>query len=354
MTSPVVEALWSPLVQRGTEWCASNVRATPQWLDVDGVPWAVAITRVHPRNCYVVSATGQYLDYALEETRRLPPGVARTSSSVALRGIAPLLQRLDPIVVLDALPVSTVLHAPRPIDAWRRALEVARSAFRGLPIVVRSLDAVHTPALLAAAPDLGLALLPSRLVFHQDPRQPAFWSIRNLRHDCRLTTEQPMQSRMMRADDADVIAALYWQLYGEKHSTLNPQFTPQWLAHGMDAGVLVGEGLIHDGRLVAAYLSYSVEDVMTNPVFGYDTTLPQQLGLYRRLSLLTMLAARQRAQRIHASSGAPGFKASRGGVPTLEYHAVDLRSIRGVQRAAWMATLRLASAIGPRLLRSAT
>ena len=354
VSKPVANALWSPLVENGAAWCAPNVHADALWLDVDGEPWPVAITRVRPRNCYVVSATGQDLDYALDETRRLPPSVARTVAASTLRAIGPLLRRLDPIVVLDALPVTTVLHKPRPMREWQRALEVARKRFRAMPIVIRSLDAVQSPELLSNAPRLRLTLLPSRLVFHQDPRAPAFWSIRNVRHDCRLAAEAPMVSRALTPADATDIAALYWQLYGEKHSTLNPRFTPQWLALGMSAGVLSGEGLIHDGRLVAAFLSYSVEDVMTNPVFGYDTTLPQQLGLYRRLSLLTMHGARHRAQRIHASSGAPGFKASRGGVATMEYHAVDLKSVRGVQYTAWHTTLRLATALGPRLLRSAS
>ncbi len=354
MRAAVVSALWAPLVEHGTTWCAPNVHAQADWLDADGDPWPIAITEVRPQNCYVVSAAGQYLDYALEETRRLPRGISRTSSAVGLRAIAPLLRRLDPIVVLDALPVSTVLHGVRPLAQWRRALEQARAAFPGLPLVIRSLDVFHSPALLRDASQLGLALLPSRLVFHQDPRLASFWSHRNVKHDCRMAEEQPMESRVLVPTDATDIAALYWQLYGEKHSALNPRFTPQWLAHGMYAGVLTGEGLIHDGRLVAAYLSYSVEDVMTNPVFGYDTTLPQQLGLYRRLSLLTMHAARQREQRIHASSGAPAFKASRGGVATLEYHGVDTRSVRGVRQLAWHTTLRLSAALGPRLLRSAS
>ncbi|MDZ7630709.1 MAG: hypothetical protein U5K74_04920 [Gemmatimonadaceae bacterium] len=354
VTPDVAAALWTPLVEHGSRWCARNIHADVGWLDVDGVRWPIAVTRTLPRNCYVVSATGQYLDYALEETRRLPAGVVRRGSVLGLRCLAPALRRLDPIVVLDALPVSTVLHQRRTPDEWRHAVDTARAQFRGAPIVIRSLDAVHTPELLDHALTLGMSLLTSRLVFHQDPRHDAFWSIRNVRNDIRLERESPMLSRTLHPADATDIAALYWQLYGEKHSTLNPDFSPSWLAYGMAAGALTGEGLVHDGRLVAAYLSYTVNDVMTNPVFGYDTTFPQALGLYRRLSLLTMQCARRRALRIHASSGAPGFKASRGGVATVEYHAVDLRTVRGTQLAAWQLTRRIAAMIGPRMLAHAT
>lgn len=347
-------ALWQPLVDQGAGWCAPNIHAEAGWLDVHGAPWALSVTRCVPRNCYVVSATGQYLDYALEETRRLPAGLSRGASVRGLQLLAPLLRRLDPIVVLDALPVSTVLHASRSASEWRDAIDAARAAFRGAPIVIRSLDAVHAPELLRTVTEHGLSLVISRLVFHQDPRPSTFWQIRNVRHDLHMARRQPMEQRPLQPADAPDIAALYWQLYGEKHSSLNPRFTPQWLEHAMDAGVLTGNGIVHEGRLVAAYLSYRVGDVMTNPVFGYDTSLPQELGLYRRLSLLTMETARHDDLRIHASSGAPGFKASRGGVATIEQHAVDLRTVRGAQLVAWQATIQIARALGPRMLARAT
>ena len=58
------------------------------------------------------------------------------------------------------------------------------------------------------------------------------------------------------------------------------------------------------------YLAYCVEDVMTNPVFGYDTALPQQLGL-------------------------------------------NLRGVRGILRAAWLLLLRVSRTVAPSLLRRA-
>ncbi len=348
------DALWAPIVMHGMPWCAPNVHARVQWLPVGGAVWRVSITTPTPRNSYVVSATGQYLDYAVEELRRLPTAVQRWMAGAAWRPLAPMLRSLDPVVMLDALPVSTILHARRSEYEWRDGIEAARAAFPGMPIVVRSLDDIACPEARVSLNRAGLEFIPSRLVFHQDPRQSAFWRIRNIRNDLAMIAAAPLRVHALSPADAPRIAALYWQLYGEKHSLLNPHFTVEWLAHGMDSGVLRGAGLMHDGRLAAAYMSYTMENMMTNPVFGYDTTLPQQLGLYRRLSVLTMQDARDRRLRLHASSGAPGFKASRGGVPTLEHHAVDLRTVTGAQRAAWRVTLRVSRAIGPQLLRSAT
>ena len=322
-------------------------------LDVDGVAWRVSLTRPATRNCYVVSATGQYVEYARDEIRRLPLAMHRVASHTALWPLSPLLRRLDPILVPDAFPVSSVLHRERPHAEWTRAIDAARQRYPGVPVVVRSLDGITSRATLDAMRRVGMQLVPSRLVFHQDPRRDGFWRIRSVRHDVARATESPLETRALRTADCERIAELYWLLYAHKHSTLNPRFSQEWLAHGMKHGVLHGEGILHDGRLAAVYLAYCVKDVMTNPVFGYATALPQQLGLYRRLRLLTMQSVRARGQRIHASSGAPRFKFSCGGISTVEYHAVDLRGVRGIQGAAWLLLLRVSRTVAPSLLRRA-
>lgn len=347
------DAMWAPLVERGSSACAPNIDAEACWLDVAGLRWRASCTRPRAGNCYVVSATGQYLDYARDEIRRLPSAFARQASRLALSTVAPILRALDPIVVLDALPVSTVLHAPRPTSAWRDALAAARATFPGRPVLVRSLDDIGSAPLLAALESLGLRRMLSRLVFYQDPRSPSFWRHRNLQHDLRMIDAQPMPWRALTPPDAEMIALRYWQLYGEKHSVLNPQFTPAWLSESMRQGALAGEGLLVDGQLAAVYLSYAVDDVMTNPVFGYELDAPASLGLYRRLSVRALQTAQRRGMRLHASSGAPGFKRSRGGVPALEYHMLDLTGVGGTQRMAWEAAIRLASRLGPTALWSA-
>jgi hypothetical protein len=348
------DALWAPLVEHGSSWCAPNVHAEAQWLDVEGDRWRLAVTRHAAANSYVVSATGQYVDYAADEIRRLTSRSLRLASHLAVTALRPVLTSLDPIVILDALPVSTVLHESRSAAAWKSALQATREKYPTSPIVVRSLDEVHAAPELNILTALGFARVFSRQVFHQDPRTRDFWQIRNIRHDVRLGLDAPLYWRAVTVADATVVSALYWQLYGEKHSTLNPQFTAQWIAEGLSTGALHGEAIELGGRLVAVFLSYRVGAVITNPIFGYDTTLPQSLGLYRRLTIRTLHVARENGWRVHASSGAPGFKASRGGEAVNEYHCVHLSNAGAYrQRLAWRVLRQIANRIGPGLVSSA-
>jgi hypothetical protein len=166
MNASQLDLLWEPIVSNGLSWCAPNIHAAAEWLDIGASRWRISITRRVPRNCYVVSATGQYLDYAREEIRRIPSRLHRALSVSALLPLGPMLRALDPVVVLDALPVSTVLHAERSSACWRALIERARTVYRGLPLLVRSLDAVACPDLLEVLRELGLVTVPSRMVFH--------------------------------------------------------------------------------------------------------------------------------------------------------------------------------------------
>jgi len=74
---------------------------------------------------------------------------------------------------------------------------------------------------------------------------------------------------------------------------------------------------------------------MTTPLFGYDLSIPQELGLYRILSLKLIEEATNRELVLHQSSGAGQFKKCRGGVPVIEYNAVYIRHLSLFRRIVW-------------------
>jgi hypothetical protein len=276
--------------------------------------------------------------------------VLRLTVGSLVQGLRPLLQHLEPVAILDALPVSTILRPTIPQEDWAMAFASMRLHAPGVPTIVRSVDETHQRETVAMLERLGLRRVVARLVFHQDPREPAFWRARNLQQDLAMVRERPMAWRAIEPEDALDVAQLYWQLYGQKHSTLNPEYSSAWIEHAVAHGALTGEGLEVEGRLVACYLGYRSQDVMTNPIFGYDLRMPIDLGLYRRLSLRVLEVARDAGCRLNASSGAPVFKRTRGGVPSLESFYVDLGGVGGPQRTAWLALSALSRVVGPRIL----
>ena len=91
--------------------------------------------------------------------------------------------------------------------------------------------------------------------------------------------------------------------------------------------------------------------VMTQPFFGYDTRLPQELALYRLLSLKTLLEGEERGLLVHASAGVGPFKRLRGGVATIEYNAVYDRHLPAARRLPWTLLKVLADKVAVPLFR---
>ena len=89
---------------------------------------------------------------------------------------------------------------------------------------------------------------------------------------------------------------------------------------------------------------------VTTPLIGYDTTLPKELGVYRRLMALLYEDAKRRGCRLHLSSGAGSFKAGRGGEPHLEYTAIHTRHLGPIRRFAAETFARLLQRFAPGVL----
>jgi hypothetical protein len=71
---------------------------------------------------------------------------------------------------------------------------------------------------------------------------------------------------------------------------------------------------------VAAYWTRS--NFMTPPIVGYDMTKPQDLGLYRMVSLMYCLEGRRIEANVNMSGGVSSFKRSRGAKSITEFSAV--------------------------------
>ncbi|HVY71025.1 MAG TPA: GNAT family N-acetyltransferase, partial [Verrucomicrobiae bacterium] len=86
------------------------------------------------------------------------------------------------------------------------------------------------------------------------------------------------------------------------------------------------------------------------PFIGYDTSLPQELGLYR--VLVTMLLQRTAEEKLllNYSSGAGDFKRRRGGEPVIEFNAIYTRHLPARRRAMFAALRELSNRVGRRFL----
>ncbi|MBF4573871.1 ATP-grasp domain-containing protein [Herbiconiux sp. VKM Ac-1786] len=315
-----------------------------------------------PPPSYVVSPFTHYVDYAREELGELTSASARRAAGLLLWGLGAILDagRVDDIVLMGNGLVSTNLLP----DAGERGVaEVTARLRREHPQRAIGWRSVHGRGMLL--PETlrrsGYRLLPSRSVFFAPTRGDEWLGLRDVRRDRQLfeasgyeAVPAPIDPRTGASDLAtrERIVELYRLLYLDKYSRLNPAYTPAFVAAAQRSGFLDFTLLVRRdapvttpgpdttagtgaGRIDGVMGTRTAHGFLAAPVFGYDTSLPPETGLYRMLSWLVARRAHDEGAELHASSGVADFKRHRGGEAELEYTAVYVRHLPWRRRLAW-------------------
>lgn len=338
-----------------------NVTTTVRALAVGEALIPITIDSPHPGNCYVVSPSSAYTDYARYELEILPHPVARAGLTAVIAALDRWFRRvrLDRIVHLNNWMLSTNLYGNWDGECLESIAAAMKEQYPDRAIAFRSVNTFSNGELLAGAAQSGFLLLPSRQIYIQDARQNngrRFTARRDFKHDAKLFAQTGY--RVCRPDpdrDPQVferVEHLYGQLYLEKYTTLNPQFSSRWLRNGYQDGWLSLFCLVSpEGRIDGVAGCVRRGDTMTTPVLGYDTALPQSLGLYRMLSWICTDEAIRNGLALNCSAGAASFKRSRGAMPHIEYSAVYCKHLDAERRLAWRVLAGLLNRFAAPLLR---
>jgi hypothetical protein len=187
--------------------------------------------------------------------------------------------------------------------------------------------------LLADLTSLGGTPVYSRLVWIFDPKDPSSWAHRNLRRDLRLLDRAEL--RPATREDVPRILELYRKLYLDRYSRLNPDLTPALLDRLVGDGLLETHVVVRDGRVDAVNGFFVRDGVLTSPLLGWDTEVPQTAGLYRIACALTLRLCGERGLILHKSAGVGRFKRQRGAKPATEFHVAFTDHLGPAARAAW-------------------
>lgn len=310
---------------------------------------------------YVVSPTVHYVDYSMAELHKIGsrPAEALLRGVIGGMGVALRAGVVERVAFVNNYLLSTNLWpALAPRDVHDLVAAVA-AAFPDCAVALRSVDAHGQPGLVGALRAAGARLVPARQVWVETAADIA--RKRLARKDIARLGRSAWRLVNVVEADAPRLAALYAMLYLDKYSRLNPQLTVRFFERAISGGWLVFRAFARDGDRangLDAVLGYVVrttgaggERTMTQPVFGYDTALPREAGLYRLLSAQVFAEAQAHGLAMHLSAGAGGFKQARGATPTPEFLAVYDRHLPAARRVPWALLESLGTRIGLPLLR---
>jgi hypothetical protein len=339
-----MRSMLSGLVQQGVRRFIRNATAEVQVLIVPegALPIVIVDQEANAANSYVCSPSTHYIDYAREEV-----GIELANQPLLARIVPPILSALRPIfrfsqiersVYVNNWMLSTNLYPKlsRPsLVAIRRTL---LQQFPDHTIVFRSLNEGMNAPIIDELEALGFQKAFSRQVYLLDPRNGSFRRRNSYGNDRRLTAKSTYRWRRhasLGPNESGRLVDLYNQLYLDKYSHYNPQFTRDFVEQALEGTWLRIAALERDSRIDGLLGVVEQHGIITAPLVGYERSVSQKEGLYRLLMFDMLQQAIERNCLLHLSSGAAEFKRLRGAEAFLEYSLVYTRHLKPQRRMAW-------------------
>lgn len=346
-----------PLIKEGAGVYVRNVQTIFQLLQVGRHLLPITINDSEYDNSYVCSPYSTYIRYALEELYLLRSRFLQKGLGTLIGAIAPLIKRakIDQNVHLNNWLLSTNLYEPIDREELQELTNRLTEEFSEHALIFRSLNDVTNAEMIEDLHRLDYMMVPSRQVYFFDGRAPGYLRKQNNVWDRKLLEKAPFDivgHGEIQPDDYPRIKELYDLLYIEKYSPLNPQFTTAYIENTHKQELLRMKGLRDGNGVLQGIVGCFIRgDVMTVPIVGYHTGLPQQTGLYRMLMSMVLQEAAERSLLLHLSSGAAHFKRLRGGQPAIEYSAVYVRHLPAGRKVVWRFLSSLLNKVGVPIMR---
>ncbi|GMX66533.1 hypothetical protein Elgi_58050 [Paenibacillus elgii] len=351
-----------PLLQQPVETFVPNLSTALHVLQLNDNVLPVTVNETEYDNSYVCSPYTHYVSYAKQELYLLKSRPAQLALGGLLTAIGWLLKGsgFNRTVQVNNWLLSTNLYPELADEETEDAVRFLLRSFPQHTLIFRSLNRTTNGAMMDALEKLGFRMVPSRQVYLLKPSDDAWMNAKArwlLKRDYGLLDKHGYEAvgpEELTEADMSRLADLYRALYLDKYSYHNPQFGTSFFKLAWQEGLLELHALRYKptGRLDAVLGFFCRNGVMTTPIFGYDTSLPQELGLYRMLSSVLIGIARTNGHLLHESSGAAQFKRNRGAVADIEYSAVYDRHLPFRRRSGWMLLHKTLNGIGIPLMKN--
>ena len=329
-----------PMITNGPQTYIRNVYNTQLMIaKVDETIIPITLTDFHPENTYTCSPYSHYVSYGgFEEVRHLNKPLLEALIKSIMHPVAWLFRftELDKVALVNNYLLSTNLYPSITATQLQVLCEALPKWFPDRVIVFRSVDRRKNPLVYDVLKQKGYNMVLSRQVWYMDPVEASH--TRQYKEDVRVLRKhgyEMVEGKDLSNNDLHRAVHLYNLLYLEKYSYFNPQFTFEFLKLARDEEILHLRALCRDGQINAVMGFFIRNGVMTQPLFGYDTSLPQEEGLYRLLTLITLQEGLKRNLLVHASGGVGKFKKIRGGKSVIEYNAIFSKHLSRKRQLPW-------------------
>jgi len=330
----------------------ANLNTVAELDNINGFSFPMTINNYEYENSYICSPYTALIPYALQEAKYIDGIFAKNITKLFLPfyGVYLKLSKINKVIFVNNWLLSTNLY---PVhwhgEGVKDAVNKIKEQHPLNAIAFRSLNYFSNKDLIEELVENGFVLVPSRQVYIYDTDVNAAMKHRQNKVDFKLlenTSYKILTNVQVEEKHLPRIVELYNKLYIEKYSIHNPQFTTSFIKFALESHFFDIEIFVDvDGQIDAVGGRFIIGNIVTIPIVGYDTALPQKLGLYRMVLASTQKFALENGMIFNVSSGAAHFKRLRGAKPFIEYTAIYISHLSFFRKLAWMITGKILNSV---------
>lgn len=327
-----------PLIKLGTKHFIENVQAEINALCIDSHILPITIIEEKEKNSFVCSPYAHYISYALDHVDLFEKKYLKLFLNGFIKNFGKLLEygKVNKIIFVNSWLVPTDLY-PKNLESKQiEAITLfLKMRFPNYAIAFRSINNQMNESLKKDLKKQRYDLIATRQIFFTDPKNEYIFQTRIFKSDLKLLKEsnyEILDGRDISQEELPQILNLYRKLYIEKHSRLNPQINSHYMKLLFEQKLLELKILKKEGIIEGVFGYFVRGGVMTAPFFGYSGT---DKNVYRLLSTLLLLEAREKGLLLHQSAGASFYKRVRRAESAMEFMAVYKKHLPIKQRVVW-------------------
>lgn len=306
------------LVENGLDLFIDNCNAQIVILEYENYYLPLVITENDKNQTYLTSLISSYIDYPKHILKRRIVNILFSFFNKILGWSS-----TDKVVYVNHWLISTNIHHDLSAEQIDEITKFIRQNFPDYAICFRNVAKETNAILYNSLNQNKYRFLINRSSYYIDKSDfDKVYKKHSLKKDISLCKKRDYQIADNVVDIAKQVQ-LYNDLYINKYTCLNPQYNEKFFDMLKDNDFENYTLLNKQDEIVGFYIPFVLNNTISVPWFGYDTSIIQKEGLYRQLMLNIIEYAKNNNYNLNLSSGVGEFKQRRGAKQYWEYLAID-------------------------------
>jgi hypothetical protein len=310
-----------PLMKQGTSTFIKNATTKLHIIKINNKIIPITENEKEYENNYLLSSY-----YIIPYLKEKLPSVFKPFLS--LGGLLLKLLKVNRVIIVNNWLMNVSPYPELSEEEVSLILQLLQEHFPHHYFMFRSINTYQDNLTLNLLKKKKCHIFRSRFCYLYDPQQsntlPSSM-LRKQKKDFRKIARQNYQIEEvthLSPEESSRLLDLYNQVYISKYTKFSPQYTPQYLEQLLENKIVNLKLLKKEGQIYGSVGFVQREGHLITNFFGYDTTIPQEEGLYRMLSGIIMSEINKTNLLGNHGSGAATFKLWRGYSEEPEYIAI--------------------------------